>query len=240
MRRAERYGFSFELDLGDLVQWYLYWGFLDPSNDALVSLCIRGGTVVDVGAYIGVTALRSSQAIGQEGTVLAIEPDPLNVAHLRANIAQNRVTNVEVLECALGDREGTVGLGVADTHNRGKNRVETSPNLQTAEVRTTTLDKIAETHPELRPNLLKIDVEGYETKVLQGGLLFITTFRPVIFLELSDEHLHYQGSSPAELLSLLEDHGYSSVEAISHHVVRSTDVFAGRHLDVIAMPAAVV
>jgi FkbM family methyltransferase len=240
MRQAERYDCRFELDLSDLMQWYLFWGFRDPSHEALISLCKPGSTVVDVGANIGITALRCAHLSGESGKVVAIEPDPLNVARLRANIARNPAPNIEVLEVALGDREGTVGLGVPNARNRGGTRVETSLSLTTAEVQTTTLDHIAETHLDLRPNLLKIDVEGYETKVLRGGLRFISAFRPVIFLEVSDEHLHYQGSSPAELLSLLEGQGYSSVEAISRDAVHSTDLLAGRHFDVIAMPGAAV
>jgi len=236
IRQAERYDCRFELDLSDLLQWYLFWGFRDPSHEALVRLCKPGSTIVDVGANIGVTALRCAHASGQAGKLFAIEPDPLNVARLRANIARNQASNIEVLELALGDREGTVSLGVPAPHNRGGNRVETSPSLKLAEVRLTTLDKIAETHSELRPDLLKLDVEGYETRVLRGGLGFIATFRPVIFLELSDEHLHYQGSSPAELLSLLEGQGYNCVEAISRDMVRSTDLLEGRHFDVIAVP----
>jgi len=236
MRQAERYDCRFELDLSDLMQWYLYWGFRDPSHEALIGLCKPGSTIVDVGANIGITALRCAYLSGQDGKLVAIEPDPLNVARLRANIARNRASNIEVIEVALSDREGTVGLGVPSAGNRGGTRVETSPTLTTAEVHTTTLDKIAETHLELRPNLLKIDVEGYETNVLRGGLGFIAAFRPVIFLEVSDEHLHYQGSSPAELLSLLEGQGYNCVEAISRDVVRSTDPLVGRHFDVVAEP----
>jgi FkbM family methyltransferase len=236
VRQADRYGFSFELDLSDLLQWLLYWGFRDPSHEALVRLCKPGATVVDVGANIGVTALKCAHATGQTGKVFAIEPDPINVALLRSNIARNRVPNIEVLELALGDRDGQVGLGVPDAHNRGGNRVETSPSLKTADVRMTTLDKIAEMHPCPGPTLLKIDVEGYETRVLRGGLVFLATCRPVIFLEVVDKHLREQGSSPAELLSLLEGQGYNIVEAVGGSALRSTDILAGAWCDAIAVP----
>jgi FkbM family methyltransferase len=236
IRQAERFGFSFELDLSDLAGWYVYWGFRDPSHEALVHLCRPGATVFDVGANIGVTALRCAHATGQAGKVLAIEPDPLNVARLRAHIARNQVPNIEILECALGDREGEVGLGVPDVHNRGRNRVETSPSLKTADVRMTTLDKIAEMHPHLGPTLLKLDVEGYETRVLRGGLVFIATFRPVIFIEVVDNQLQYQGSSSSELLSLLEGQDYNIVEAVHGGEVHSTDPLAGTQFDAIAVP----
>jgi FkbM family methyltransferase len=236
MRHATRHGYEFDLDLGDLVQWYFYWGFNDPSHDALERLCAPGFTVVDIGANIGITVLRAASAVGPTGRIIAVEPDPLNAVRLRANVARSGLRNTQVLETALGDAEGVVRIGVFDAHNRGCNRVETCSNQSTVDVPITTLDAISERDRTLKPDLLKLDVEGYETRVLIGSAKVLSTFHPVIFLEVADTLLQYQGSSAAELLSLLESQGYYAREAVDGAPVHSTDQLVGKSFDVVCTP----
>jgi hypothetical protein len=78
-----------------------------------------------------------------------------------------------------------------------------TPHAYSIEVGITTLDEIAKTHGLERIDLVKIDVEGSETAVLQGAQEALRKFRPVLVAEAQDASLRKQGSSVSELLELL-------------------------------------
>ena len=96
----------------------LYGGYETREIDLLCSFVKPGDCVLDVGANIGLYSLALSRAVGPSGRVIAVEPDPDNLALLRRNLQANGCTNVTVVEEALGDEAKEVLLfEVAD--NRG-------------------------------------------------------------------------------------------------------------------------
>jgi hypothetical protein len=72
----------------------------------------------------------------------------------------------------------------------------------------TTLDAFAEEAGLTRLDFLKADVEGWEVRMLQGGVKTLARFRPALFLELHSEHLARAGSTAAEVWTLLAPLGY--------------------------------
>ncbi|GAB4520473.1 MAG: hypothetical protein Kow00133_07000 [Amphiplicatus sp.] len=99
-------------DLDDYIgraAWY--FGDLDRKISGLFDRYARPGDMVaDVGANIGVTALRLARAVGPTGRVVAFEPHPETAARLRAAVARCSAAQVEVCELALGDKAGTARL----------------------------------------------------------------------------------------------------------------------------------
>ena len=108
-------------------------------------------------------------------TVYAFEPDPLNFYCLVNNCQLN---NVIKMQCALGEKAGLISINRNYQDNVGMNTVNedetTDPRFPLI-----TIDSL-----NLRYcDLIQLDVEGYETKVLLGAKKTIKKFSPVIILE---------------------------------------------------------
>jgi len=134
---------------------------------------------IDVGAHWGLFTLTAASRHPDELTVLAIEPDPHNVARLHKSITHNTLTEqVEVLSCAVGATTGTANLvGGMGTMGHSIEGVAYSPEDQpqmpppTCTVAVETLDHILAERPALahKTIFLKVDVEGLEIDVLAGA-----------------------------------------------------------------------
>ena len=160
-----------------------FWGTYEPEQTRAFQKVIRPGDVVfDIGAHYGYYTLLSSALAGPKGRVFAFEPSPGNVPHLKKHVEMNRCGNVEIMELALSDQEGTARFdnqaGSGTGHLSASGRIE---------VQTTTLDAISVRLSP--PNVLKIDCEGAEVEVLNGGEKTIRSAKPAIFLSTHGEAL---------------------------------------------------
>jgi FkbM family methyltransferase len=146
----------------------------------------RGDVIYDIGANVGVYTLLSSVLVGDAGHVYAFEPSPQNLDFLRAHVARNRLSNVTVIEQAVGAAVGTVKF----TSNRGlMGRIDDHGDIT---VPVTSIDAfVAAGHRP--PTLMKIDVEGAEADALIGAERTLRTHRPTLFLATHSflaTHLH--------------------------------------------------
>jgi len=172
------------------------FGTYEPTQTRLFEELVKPGDVVyDIGAHFGYYTLLSSKLVGENGKVLAFEPSPANLARLYRHIELNDRKNVQVLELAVSDHEGTAhfetrtGSGVGHLAADGP-----------LEVKLTTLDSLSQ-FP--LPQVMKIDVEGAEVGVLHGAKALFEKCKPVIFLSLHGEDLK------TTCLNLLGDYGYT-------------------------------
>jgi FkbM family methyltransferase len=144
----------------------------------------KGWTVLDVGAYIGIYTLWASKRVGDEGFVVAFEPNPLVFRWLVSNIEINNIENVKVLPYALGDKITKATLYIAGENIEAssliKRHLTNNPSSKYTIigefiVPVLTLDYIIEKSAVIigksitHIDLIKIDVEGYELKVLKGA-----------------------------------------------------------------------
>ena len=139
--------------------------WLDPRDRAatpafLSGFLRRGEVVVDVGSNVGTTALAAAVAVGSAGRVHAIEPHPRTFRFLEDNLELNGARNVRAHNVAVGAAEGVVSF--SDGLWDDQNRVVDGRGIQVPVRR---LDEVVS---EPVVDLLKIDVEGYELKVLDG------------------------------------------------------------------------
>jgi len=135
-----------------------------------------GDVVFDIGAYVGDTALWFSKAVGPQGKVYAFEPEPSNFNKLKANLEQNKVTNVIPLQLAVSETEGEMQVSSA-----AGSSVITQAGTGLS-VKVTTIDKFVEANKLPRVDFIKMDVEGHELKVLAGASGTIRTFKPSLAL----------------------------------------------------------
>jgi FkbM family methyltransferase len=145
-----------------------------------------GSIVLDLGAHVGYYTLLSSRLAGDTGKVYSFEPDPRNCRNLRRHVRINRLRNVHVEESAVADVEGTArfqtgtGSGTGRLGERGTLRVSTL-----------VLDAYCRSG-SIQPNLVKIDVEGAEMRVLEGARATLVDFRPTIILSTHGADIHRQ------------------------------------------------
>ena len=174
-----------------------YWtGAHEPHVQAALERLLEPGmTFWDVGAHIGFVTVMAAREVGPEGRVVSFEPMPDTAARLRQSIELNDFANVTVLECAVDDYDGEKTLhpprpsGPVDAAGSQPSVMWTLVDEIGAEggipVRCRRLDDVA---AELgAPDLVKIDAEGAEVKVLESGYDLVTRKGTRVIIEITDE-----------------------------------------------------
>jgi FkbM family methyltransferase len=163
-----------------------------------------GSTVFDVGASIGICTVPLAIRLGQHGRIYAFEPLASNYESLLHNIKLNNLANVVPVFAAVADKEGTVNMPDVDSGNCSL----ASESDHYSSVPAITLDEFAAQHCIDSIDLMKIDIEGSETKALRGAsrLLSSGAIRQIL-IEFNPYWLKRMGSSPDELYDLFEQSG---------------------------------
>ena len=160
-----------------------YRGYYEPKIcQYLLSRLHDRAVFADVGAHAGYFSLFAA-GIATRGLVISFEPEPENRAFIKKIIALNQVSHWRLVEKAVGNEKGAIRFSKGPTSSMGK--VSADGEI---EVPITLLDEELATLERL--DLLKIDVEGYGGRVLEGGLKVIERCKPFIMMEIhsgSDE-----------------------------------------------------
>ena len=164
-----------------------------------------GGTVLDVGANVGAYTLLFGQWVGAAGRVLAFEPQPEIYDGLAAHVQLNALGRVvSPIMAAVSDRAATADLIVSGT--AGESRLAGAGEAGSATLPTTlvTLDDVC-AQRQLRPDVIKIDVEGWELAVLRGARRLLARCPEVaLFVEMHPSIWPLIGVSQADVLAELE------------------------------------
>lgn len=130
----------------------------------------RGQNLVfaDVGANIGIHTLFMARVLAPDSPLLAFEPHPKTVRQLQANLRMNKATHVRVVNAAVGDTEGEGLLFELKRSNAGQNTLLGAPDHAGESVRVPVrrLDHVLQEQGIERLDVIKIDVEGAEDRVL--------------------------------------------------------------------------
>tara|TARA_R110000824_G_scaffold12307_8_gene54068 strand:- start:12813 stop:13664 length:852 start_codon:yes stop_codon:yes gene_type:complete len=163
--------FVMNLDLGDGgISTALYHnGSREQAFMSILKETVKeGDTCVDLGANIGYTTLFMMDNVGPSGFVYAIEPDAHNVGLLRANIDSNNfLDRVLVDKCAISDENGVLDLWIASQPNLNSVK-KTKHSIRKEQVSCYNLNTFLQ--DKRYPNFIKMDVEGHEVKIFEGGL----------------------------------------------------------------------
>jgi FkbM family methyltransferase len=177
-----------------------------PVTETLLRLAEPGEVVADVGANLGCMTAALAQAVDPGGVIWSFEPHPELFEELRSNARRWTGPRIELQQVALSNMAGRIAIETAAgfDKNRGLARVVAgalpTPGRGLV-VEATTLDAVFSRGTP--PAVIKIDVEGHELAVFEGGSnLFVSgRVRDCIF----EEH----GTYPTGTTRFLEDRGYS-------------------------------
>ena len=182
-------------------------------------------TAFDVGAHIGLVTLPLSTAISPEGTVFAFEPGDSNRKFLKQHLRINNIRNVTVVADLVGEKCDDSANSYQSASDSGMNTITDTgrrKGYKRTVVKQITLDEFCNLH-DLQPQLIKIDVEGAELRVLKGGAKVLRQYMPTIFLSVHPRHIAESGGSTEELEGFIEKIGYR-VSDLDGNKVRPTEL----------------
>lgn len=196
--------------------------YLDPELPTLRGLVRAGDVCVDVGSAAGLYSQALSHLAGPAGLVHSIEPLPFSHPVWSRVLGARKRRNVVHHTIALGAKpgravmrvpfgsygpatsrsflaSGTTGLGSTSGYRYHVDML----------VETGTLDRLCTEAQLTRLDFVKIDVEGGELHVLEGGQQTIETFRPTLLIEIEARHTDRYPYSPDDVVEWLTSRGYT-------------------------------
>jgi FkbM family methyltransferase len=167
-RRVSPHYYKMELQLDDPMERFAYfvgcyWG-IDVTATVL-RLLRRGDYFIDVGANLGFLTLTASKKVGPEGKVFSFEPLVAMADRLHQTLLSNMIENVTIYQYALGDVK-TEGMLDHDDHSSKANLRH--PDNSGEKIQIMPGDHVLGNFPEDTWVFAKLDVEGYELRVLKG------------------------------------------------------------------------
>ncbi len=190
--------------LGRMI--YLYGSWEATVSQFLQSELQPGMVVLDVGAHAGYYTLLMAKQVGQNGKVIAFEPNSVVRELLIKNIGLNKYDQVTVSPFALFSREGTTALETLDISNMRLSLHGAATNTQPVVMRA--FDHCRVELGISQVNLIKIDVEGAELDVLQGMRELLDNCYPALLIEVHFEGLTQFDHTSTELLDFVRSFGY--------------------------------
>jgi len=206
-------------------------GVFEAAELAFVQKFLQPGmTVLDIGAHQGLYSLVASRRVVRSGRVFSFEPSPRERRALRLNLAINFSRNVTVEALALGSQETTADLYVVQGNQTGCNSLR-PPDVYSStlpiRVQVTTLDQWLSQLGISSIDFIKLDVEGAELDVLKGASTFLQIRpRPMILAEVQDARTVPWGYHAKEILTFLQNAGFSWLRLVHDGSLEKLDVGA--------------
>lgn len=184
-----------------------YFGTYEKGTLALIDkLLQRGDVFVDVGANIGLMSIFASKKVGQEGRVIAFEPNPKTKTLLERNVALNGSKNIHVEGFALSNeiKRGRI-YDRWDINRGGASLIEPDAPTDSYPIDETTFSHYFDADEKIK--LVKIDVEGYELNVVEGAQQYIlnSSSPPSLIVEFSSNRTNTFGRETFPLFSFLSE-----------------------------------
>lgn len=162
-----------------------------------------GDAALDIGANLGLVSLKMLAKVGESGQVIAFEPQSRMVAFIEKSIALNNIKNMHVHRVGVGDEKGTLKLSISEK-NAGAASFTLNTGGLSEEAKVITLDDFAQENDLSQVRLIKIDVEGFESRVISGGKNFFTSVKPHVVLFEENQ----RGETHPPSVPILQTYGY--------------------------------
>lgn len=177
----------------------------------------NGSIIYDIGGHVGYHTLCFSTLVNPEGRVFCFEPHPFHLERIKINLSRNSDLEeyVKIMPIASSNSKGKIELFVLDNIEEGGSSASFIANASThyplehykwfhpVEVEQDTIDNLVSKDAISPPELIKIDVEGAESLVIEGALETINLHHPLIIVEV------HNAPNMFNLTRLLSPLGYS-------------------------------
>jgi FkbM family methyltransferase len=159
-------------------------------------------TVLDIGANIGTYAVAFGKLLGPSGQVIAVEGNTETARVLAHNAHINDLTNIKVVQAVMAGKISAI----EEVRTEGSSQSEFRRNADGAgEMRAITIDQLCASLTNL--HFIKIDVNGADFEILNGGYETLKRFRPSILIEFSPGMIEPKDFS--RTLEILEEQSYN-------------------------------
>lgn len=222
-------GVKMHLDITNPQTWDLRnnKNYEDDVKKIFLSKIKEGDIVIDVGANIGYFSLLAAKKIGSKGKIFAIEPMKQANNWLKKNLKLNDFKNVEVLEVAIGDKQGTMKMYKKSESSEMiilDPTISKTDLIMCGEINIKTIDNIISQKKIKKVNLLKIDVEGFEYEALLGCKeSFKSNKIENIICEIHTTYLKNREIDEQDIYSFIQENNFSiqelSIYAETKHIL---------------------
>lgn len=233
--------FEFDFSLSPTVSMMYRNTYQPEIQHALRKLLGPGDVFVDIGANIGYVSALALDRVGRSGTVLAIEPVPEYFSRLERMAELNPGLPLRLLQAAASDEDGTSTMELNRAGNIGMNSlvegfVPTGEGGDRVAVSLVDLGRLL-TREGISPDLIKIDVEGWEPKVLRSIRTFMDRGggRPRILCEITPGAWVAQNESLDHFESAWRESGYEIRDPLTFRPVAGLD--RNHQSDLLLQPA---
>jgi FkbM family methyltransferase len=211
IRTTTNFNFQIYCDRKDAIgQTILFSGQWEGLMSRTLAACLQpGGFAIDIGANIGYDTLLMSNAVGPTGTVLSFEPDFDNLVQLLRNVEAHPYKNIIAQSIALSSDNSLTSLARGREDNRGLSHLRLDVGNSLQPILTSRLDRLISPVDVPLINVIKIDIEGYEYKALQGMGALIEMVEHLT-CEINHDYLHACGSSARMLFDHMRARGFES------------------------------
>lgn len=169
--------------------------------------CPTGGVVFDIGANIGHWTVQMAHAVGNSGQVYAFEPIPLVHDALTKTLRINMLRQAQLCNKALSNSNGTSTFSIEDFNSGASKLGEVKQGAQQIDVETMRLDDFCSEQNINHIDFIKIDVEGFESSVLQGARDTLNRLKPALIMETG----HEDQSARQQSFDILTEAGYELI-----------------------------
>jgi len=156
---------------------------------------------VDIGSNYGWHSIKCSPFCE---TVYSFEPQKYIYDVQKISINENNITNIQLYNCGIGDKNETKQMSPIDYENPSINMGDLSVGIGGESIEIKTLDSLQIS----KVDFIKIDVQGYEKYVLEGAINTITNSKPTIIIEMEDHQLKRFNYGVVELFNQLRNLNY--------------------------------
>ena len=167
-------------------------------------------TFFDVGAHIGLISLPAALHMKKSGKIVAFEPSGKNFMHLKNHVKNNNLQNQIILnQNLIGEENCKKKFFISNKESaiNSISKVHQIKDYKEVIISQITLDTYCR-NTDLKPQIIKIDVEGAEINVLKGAKEIIYKYKPTIYLSIHPNHIKKLGTNINELTELINDLNY--------------------------------